>query len=89
MRAKIKGAQQGKCARTERAQRGECAQDVALVELRWDLGSVKSNLERHAAETVSPGATTAKVFLNNARKPQRLSLSGVSRYHLGVCPAIT
>ena len=36
------------------------------------MGSVNSNLERHAAKTVSPGATDAKT-----RKPQRLPLRGM------------
>src|SRR6266480_3026903 len=35
---------------------------------------------------VSPGATVAKVLFDNAHRPQRLSLSGMSRYHLGACP---
>ena len=47
------------------------------------MESVNSNLERHHMVRITRSNGC------QAHMPQRLSLSGMSRYHLGACPATT
>ena len=61
-------------------------QVASLSELRGgELGSVNSNLERHARQDHMVRITRGNGC--QARMPQRLSLSGMSRFHLGACLA--
>src|SRR5437762_13032050 len=57
------------------------------IESGGELGRVNSNLERHARQDHMVRITRGNGC--QARMPQHLPLSGMSRYHLGACPATT